>query len=48
MGDDQPSKVYYMEFIDENPDSDETMALIVNNLLQKCSTELTEAWVVIV
>ena len=31
--DQQPSKVYYMELIDENPDTDETMSLIAEDSL---------------
>ena len=46
--DDQPLQIYYMELVDENPDSDETMALIADNLLEKFATELSEASVVLV
>ncbi len=47
-GDEQPSQVYYMELVDENPDDDETMARIADDLLEKFSTETPEAWVVLV
>ena len=46
--DNQPSKVHYMELVDENPDSDETMALIADDLLQKFANELSETSVVLV
>ena len=46
--DDQPSQMHYVELVDENPDSDETMALIADNLLEKFTTELSEASVVLV
>ena len=45
--DDQPFQIHYMELVDENPDSDETMALIADNLLQKFTIELSEASMVL-
>ncbi len=45
--DEQPSQVYYMEVVDENPDNDETMAQVADDLLDKFSTT-PEAWVVLV
>ncbi len=47
-GDEQPSQVYYMELVDENPGDDETMARIADDLLEKFSSETPEAWVVLV
>ena len=32
---DQPSRVHYLELVDENPHSDETMSLIAEDLLEK-------------
>ena len=46
--DQQPSQVYYMELVDENPDSDETMSLIAEELLDKFGSETQDGWVVLV
>ena len=46
--DQQSSQVYYMELADENPDSDETMSLIAEELLDKFGSETQDGWVVMV
>ena len=46
--DQQPSQVYYMELVDENPDSDNTMSLIAEELLDKFGSEIQDGWVVMV
>ena len=46
--DQQSSQVYYMELVDENPDSDETMSLIAEELLDKFGSETQDGWVVLV
>ena len=43
----QPSQVYYMELVNENPDSDETMAQIANYFIEKFRT-VPESWVILV
>ena len=40
----QPSQVYYTELINENPDSDETMAQIADDLIEKFSV-VPDSWV---
>ena len=44
----QPSQVFYMELVNENPDSDETMTLIAEDLLDKFSVEGQDGWVLLV
>ena len=44
---DQPSRVHYLELVDENPDSDETMLLIAEDLLEKFDN-VQSGWVVLV
>ena len=41
----QTSKIYYMELVDEHPDSDETMLEAAEDLL---TTETQQGWVVLV
>ena len=44
----QTSKIYYMELVDEHPDSDETMLEVAEDLLDKFTTETQQGWVVLV
>ena len=44
----QPSLIYYMELINENPDSDETMSIVTEDLLEKFDTKEQNGWVVLV
>ena len=44
---DQPSRVHYLELVDENPDSDKTMSLIAEDLLEKFDN-VQSGWVVLV
>ena len=44
----QPSKLYYMELINENPDSDETMCLVAEDLHDKFDIKEQDGWVVLV
>ena len=43
-----PSQVYYMELVDENPDTEGTMILVAEELLEKFSTPSCDDWVVLV
>ena len=43
-----PSRTYYMELVDENQDTDETMMLVAEDLLEKFGTQLCGGWVVLV
>jgi len=48
-GRDLPSQIYYMELVNKNPDSDETMALIAEDLLNNFfNVEGQDGWVVLV
>ena len=42
------SKVHYLELIDENPDSDEAMLRVTEDLLDKFSTNSHQDWIVLV
>ena len=44
----KPSLIHYMELVDENPDCDETMAQIGEDLLERFSTGAQQGWVVLV
>ena len=44
----KPSLIQYMELVDENPDCDETMAQIAEDLLDRFSTGTQQGWVVLV
>ena len=44
----KPSLIHYMELVDENPDTDETMAQIGEDLLERFSTGAQQDWVVLV
>ena len=44
----KPSLIQYMELVDENPDSDETMTQIDEDLLEKFSTGAQQGWGVLV
>ena len=37
-----------MELVDENPDSNETMSIIADDLLEKFGSESQNGWVVLV
>lgn len=44
----QQSKIFHMEMVNENPDSDETMSVVVENLLDKFNIEMQGGWIVLV
>jgi len=44
----QPSCVHYTELINENPDGDETMSIVAEDLLEKFDTKDQNGWVVLV
>ena len=46
-GQQHPSTVYYMELLNENPDWDETMSLVAEDLLNKFDN-IQDGWVVLV
>ena len=41
------SNVHYLELIDENPDSDEVMLRVTEDLLDKFSTNSHQSWIVL-
>ena len=43
-----PSTVHYLELVDENPDSSETMCLIAEDILDKFGDEVQNGWVLLV
>ena len=44
----QPSQIYYMELVNENPDSDETMCIVAEDLLEKFNIKEQDGWVILV
>ena len=44
----QGSCVHYMELINENPDSDKTMSLVAEEVLEKFEDKVQEGWIVLV
>ena len=42
------SKIHYMELVNENPDSDDTMSLIAEDIIDKLGSTVQDGWVVIV
>lgn len=47
LADNDPSKIYYLEILDENADSEETMA-VVSDLVQEKMLSESQQWVVLV
>ena len=43
-----PSTVHYLELVDENPDSSETMCVIAEDILNKFSDKVQNGWVLLV
>ena len=44
----RPSQIYYMELVNENPDGDETMCIVAEDLLEKFNTKEQDEWVMLV
>ena len=44
----QQSKIHYMELVNENPDSDNTISLVAGDILDKFGNDVQEGWVVLV
>ena len=42
------SNIYYMDLVDENPDSDETMMLVAEKLLTELESDFQHGYVVLV
>ena len=43
----QPSRIQYLEVVDKNPDSHETMTVIAEDLLEKFDNEVQNGWVIL-
>ena len=43
----QPSQIHYLELLNEDPDSDKTMCIIVENLLEQYNIKEQDGWVVL-
>ena len=43
----QASQVHYVEWIYENPDSDKTMSLVAEEVLEKFEDKVQDDWVVL-